>query len=286
MIDFNDLLLRANIDPKTTLVLRHRPKEPKLRKVLPWLASEQPDVYNAYQQTQTPKVKKQMLRATHVASFIGDRVGAALFVGLYENRDHWKVTKADRIKIRANCELWKYGAIEGSEDNTWFDLVLTDHFRDWSGRLIIHWPPPEISWSRWSAKNEFLIEAILEESLLSPDMPNWRELTLTWDELQVIPASWKNALSQWRGIYLILDTSDGKAYVGAAYGKDNLLGRWLGYSKTGHGGNKQLKKRNASNFRFTILERVSPDMKADDVIRREASWKTRLHTREFGLNEN
>jgi hypothetical protein len=35
------------------------------------------------------------------------------------------------------------------------------------------------------------------------------------------------------------------------------------------------------------LQRVSPDMPADDVIRLEASWKLRLHTRSpFGLNSN
>jgi hypothetical protein len=34
----NDLLQRHHVDPKTVLVLRHRPHEPALRKVLPWLA--------------------------------------------------------------------------------------------------------------------------------------------------------------------------------------------------------------------------------------------------------
>jgi hypothetical protein len=38
-------------------------------------------VYNAYQQTQGPRVEKQMLQASHVASFIGDEPGRALFVG-------------------------------------------------------------------------------------------------------------------------------------------------------------------------------------------------------------
>lgn len=49
---FNDLLTAKGIDPKRVLVFRHTPKEPQLRKVLPWLAAEKPDVYNAYQQVQ------------------------------------------------------------------------------------------------------------------------------------------------------------------------------------------------------------------------------------------
>ena len=63
MMELNDLLIAQSIDPKEVLVLRHRPSEPELRKVLPWLAAEKPDFYNAYQQTQGPKVEKAMMRA-------------------------------------------------------------------------------------------------------------------------------------------------------------------------------------------------------------------------------
>jgi hypothetical protein len=36
----NDLLRGNDIDSKRVFVLRHRPSEPELRKVLPWLAAE------------------------------------------------------------------------------------------------------------------------------------------------------------------------------------------------------------------------------------------------------
>ena len=48
----NDLLTDKGIEPGLVLVLRHRPSEPKLNKVLPWLAAEKPHVFNAYQQHQ------------------------------------------------------------------------------------------------------------------------------------------------------------------------------------------------------------------------------------------
>ena len=70
-------------------------------------------------------------------------------------------------------------------------------------------------------------------------MPRWDELRFTWGELKILPSKWKAALSQWRGIYFIFDESDGQGYVGAAYGKENILGRWLNYAKRGHGGNKE-----------------------------------------------
>ena len=155
----------------------------------------------------------------------------------------------------------------------------------WKGKLVIRWPG-ELSWSRWAYRNTFAIEAILEESKLARGMPDWKDVGFTWEELKVIPKSWHAALSRWRGIYFILDVSDGKGYVGSAYGHDNLLGRWLNYAQSGHGGNKRLRKRRARDLRFSILERASPDMSADEMVALENSWKTRLHTREHGLNEN
>ena len=49
-------------------------------------------------------------------------------------------------------------------------------------------------------------EAFNEESLLDANMPEWRDLVLTWDELHDIPKKWKSKLAEWRGIY----TSRGK----------------------------------------------------------------------------
>ena len=102
----------------------------------------------------------------------------------------------------------------------------------------------------------------------------------------MIPRKWRGFLEASRGVYFILDVSDGKGYVGSAYGVENILGRWLNYAKTGHGGNKLLRKRKAHNLRFGILQIVDHDLPLADIIQRENTWKIRLQTREFGLNEN
>jgi len=70
-MNLNDLLLGKGIDAQKVLVLRHRPSEPELNKVLPWLAAEKPNVFNAYQQTQGEKLEKTMKGARYVAAFIG-----------------------------------------------------------------------------------------------------------------------------------------------------------------------------------------------------------------------
>jgi len=129
--------------------------------------------------------------------------------------------------------------------------------------------------------------AVSERSVFDAEMPPWDEMSVSWDELAVLPSPWKARLAEWRAIYYILDTSDVKGYVGSAYGDSNLLGRWMNYSARGHGGNVLLRERNPKHFRFSILQRVSPDMDAADVIRLESSWKLRLQTRQpLGLNDN
>ncbi len=283
----NDLLRINNIDPKTVLVLRHRP-EPQLNKVFPWLAAERHDLFNAYQQAQGEKLEKAMQRAKYIASFIGHKPEKALFGGLYEVKGAQQITRKQFLDKKANRELKSYG-MKGLQRASllWFELVLSNFYLEWRGKLIVTWPGLERSWWRWADRNNISVFAIVEDSQLVANMPDWDQINFRWSELGILPSQWKAALSQWRGIYYIFDISDGKGYVGSAYGEHNLLGRWLNYAARGHGGNSRLRNRDASNFQFTILELVSPNMAATDVIRLEVSWKQRLHTRQpHGLNDN
>lgn len=253
------------------------------------MAVDRPDLYNAYQQTQTAPVQAAMLKASYVASFVGHSAGKAFFVGLYRNAGHRPLSFRQYWEVPAHKELKKYDMIgyQGGRDPIlWFELELLDFYAEWAGKLVVDWPGMDRSWWRWAERNTIQVRAILEEDLLNPEMPPWTQVSLTWQELGLLPGKWKEALRQWRGIYLIFDESDGKGYVGSACGRDNLLGRWTNYAASGHGGNKLLKARDPQTFRFSILERVSPDLPAEDVTALETTWKIRLNTREFGLNAN
>jgi len=294
-MNLNELLLSRKIDPHNVLVFRHRPHEPELNKVLPWLAAERHDLFNAYQQTQNKMLEgrmKKMEGAGYVASFIRRGPRKALFVGLYSIVGSRPLTRREFWQIPAFQQLHAHGMEGWSPKETrrvvqWFDLKLTDIYGDWKGKLVVKWPPPELSWWRRAHRNKMDVLAILEDNDLDAVMPEWNDLDLTWEQLGVLPSRWKSALRQWRGIYYIFDKSDRKAYVGSAYGQQNILGRWEDYAASGDGGNQLLKGRDPHNFRFSILERVSPDMDAGDVIRLESSWKERLHTRKpHGLNKN
>lgn len=86
---------------------------------------------------------------------------------------------------------------------------------------------------------------------------------------------------------MIRDLKDGLAYVGSAYGKENLLGRWQNYARSGDGGNRLLKNRKPEQFQFSILERLGPDLEMTDIVAVESSWKKRLGTiSPGGLNSN
>jgi hypothetical protein len=290
-MDLNDLLLAKGIDPKNVIVFRHRPNEPELNKVFPLLAADRPDLFNAYQQTHSEKVERALLSTKFVASFIRHGSAKALFIGLYAIGKTKRLTQAKFWQVRANAELKKLGMrafVTGKRSSClWFDLKLRDFYCDWKGKLIVDWPPPERSWWRRAHRNQMTIHAILEDSALDTTMKTWDELDFTWNQLDILPKRWQSKLAEWRGIYYIFDTSDAKGYVGAAYGSENLLGRWRKYAASGHGGNRLLRKRDPHNFRFTILQRVAPDMEVNEVQRLESNWKERLHSRQpYGLNDN
>lgn len=256
---------------------------------MPWYAAERPEMFNAYQSAQGSKNAETALsRASYLASFIGIEPGTAHFVGLYQNRGFRSISSEEYFAIPKNAELHRQGMSSASLRSSalWFDLEQTATLFDLQGRLVINWTGLERSWYRWANRNDFPIAAILETSCFAHDMPEWRQLVLSWQEVRSLPNTWRRALAEWRGIYLIIDGSDGKAYVGSAYGKENLLGRWRGYAKTGHGGNQLLRERDPNGFVFSILQRVSPDMEPEDVVKIEDSWKKRLQTRILGLNSN
>lgn len=287
---FNDLFTDAVVRDNT-LMMRHVPIEAGLRADLPFFAATAPEIYNAYQQTQAPREEAQLARAGYLASFIGHRAGQALFIALYRKRGQRTMSFEEYWDHPAYRTLQPYG-IRGlsAERGTcqWFDLEeVPDFYGSWKGKLIIDWRGGERSWSRWVKDMDYPIHAILEDSLLDPPVPHWRDLRLTWQQLALLPNTLQSALRHWRGIYFIFDETAGKGYVGSASGEDNLLQRWRNYADNGHGGNQLLRGRDPNAFRFTILELLSPALPVDDVVAMENSWKMRLNTRApYGLNLN
>ena len=126
----------------------------------------------------------------------------------------------------------------------------------------------------------------------------FEKLILPYDELKEIVEnkhiyeSWHTTLSSVYAVYLITDIISGKQYVGSAYNKGGLLGRWTIYIETGHGNNRKMIElleefpNRYRQFEFSVLQILPKNLSDEEVIHVENLWKKKLHTREFGLNEN
>ena len=295
-MDFKDLLKAKGFDADAKgkiVLLRHRPFEPRLARAMPWMISERPNLFEAYQSV-PGRPEASLKRAELVASFLGLRPGTAHFVGLYRvgsNRPldlqaFWSIPENQLLRDMGYQGLTpEHAAKVGTLLQ--FDLEPVPFYSEWQGKLVMEFSPPERVWVRWTDRGTFAVRAILEESAFAPQPPEWTEIDLTFAELSMLPSSWRARLAEWRAIYLIFDESDGKAYVGSAYGQENILGRWQAYAHDGHGGNRELLGRDPRTFRFTILERLAPDLPPEEAIAKESRWKSRLHSRvPFGLNAN
>jgi len=140
----NDLLRGKDLDPKQILVLRHRPHEAGLRKVLPWIAGERPDLFNAYQQAQGETLEKsleKLIGTGHVASFFGHEPGRALFVALYSIAGAARLNYEQFWKFPANAELKAFGmrglTPEDRPTVLWFDLQPVSFYSEWKGKLVV-----------------------------------------------------------------------------------------------------------------------------------------------------
>ncbi len=261
-MQFDDLLIENGIDPtrERVLVLRHKPSKDlkEFKKEFNSIAVERADLFNAYQSTQSLKVERQFKNASYVASFIGHASRQALFVGVFRVGRSTALTKKQFWEIPAYKELGRKGMkgfVGGRKHILKFHLNEIDSFRHLKGKLIVDWPGagPRAaqSWSRWAnGKNKFFVRALLEESKLNRPMPVWTKIVWPHSQLKSLPQSWQDRLSQWRGIYYVFDNKRRKGYVGSAYGHDNILGRWRNWSRTGHGGNKYLRKSNPRESHF------------------------------------
>ncbi len=203
---------------------------------------------------------------------------------------------------------WIFGGIYKSNgckkkgDRYIYDTELVDFRKDMIGRLIIRYDKAKISGRASYLRLEkwvdlFETSQILKTPYSVEPFPGYEDVIVDYSLLKTIISereeSWLTALSNMKGVYLIIDKKTGKQYVGSAYGEDAFWTRWFEYVKNGHGGNKMLKKLikekgqdYAYNYQFSILEIRSLKTEDQEIIDRESYWKNVLKSREFGYNEN
>ncbi len=171
--------------------------------------------------------------------------------------------------------------------------------RKYSGRIIVNFKRPGrqsyLNADRWA--NEISIDSIRSKRLIIQEFSGYNKTLISKSKLDIIidenNSSWKAALSNVLGIYIITDTITGKQYVGSATGEGGIWQRWCDYSRTGHGGNKELKqiltsegREYAQNFQYAVLEIADTHVSNEEILERESYWKKVLCTIDFGYNRN
>ena len=178
-------------------------------------------------------------------------------------------------------------------------MIEEQHYAEMNGRLVVEFErifrQPYAIAANWI--RDIVVREIYPKPLSVGVFPGFKEVHLLREHLETICEesieSWRGALSNVAGIYLIMDTATGKPYVGCAHGDQGIWGRWSEYADNGHGGNVELQKllkENGSdyvkNFRYAILEICDPLSSDDEIWHREDHWKEVLMTRIYGLNAN
>lgn len=279
MITLHEIFRLYGIEPEKIRLVRHVDSEID---VFEAFHNKLPR-FEAYQSFQKPN---KFGDATAIAVFASHYKTTSLFLGVWdicgckENKDFTE-DDLSLLKKFGLPENWFNGHVK-------YNLRKNNAMDDLSERLVIEWGKGALQWVQKGDKE--VVEIKGKQSI--GDFQSFSLVDLTYQEVQKLTNSpdtnhtWVKALSSVNGVYLIKDRSCGKLYVGSAYGKEGIYGRWAQYAKNGHGGNLGLKNLDPDNFQFSILEIAAPTSTADDVIDCETRWKIKLGTREFGYNNN
>ncbi len=242
--------------------------------------ADEPSIYEVYKNHkkafldyQRHQDKPIFDNCDYIVSFLGEEGTLSRFIGVY-----------------------KIQSVDKSQDGIWYEIKEVDDFEDLKERIIIDWGKSTLSWHQY-IENEKEIVEILPEGMGQPNFTDYTEFILNFTDLKKIIDNenhiWKRMLSSVCGVYLITDTDKGKYYVGSAYGKEGIWGRWKTYAKSeGTGHNKKLvelvnqDKNYAKNFTFTVLAILPKTITNAEAIRKENLYKEKLGTRKFGHNKN
>lgn len=177
-------------------------------------------------------------------------------------------------------------------------------------RLVVNWKnlPQRFFYVDSKIIDSVEVETVLSNNYLETDEEflGYENISRTYNRLkQVIDKpSWKMALSNIYGVYVLTDVSTGKLYVGSATGDEGVYGRWKTYLISGYDANenengeypnKKLKELVRSegiayiqnNFKYSLLE-IFPKNKIgrDKALQRESYWKKVFESRQWGYNDN
>lgn len=279
-----DILKISGIDiSKKIKIIRHSNKDETVLKIL----TENRDLLEQYQALQDPKA----LHCDYVVSCIRDKKNKTIVQAVYEVKGHRPATKEDIPKHKYFNYLLENNQIENEE---FTELSRVQTFEDLEQRIVIDWGKAAISWLQSLNNNpkhviEIRAKGKIEEFL------NYDNVLLNYHQLKEMidnpeaNQEWHQMLSV-NGIYLMTNNKTGQQYVGSAYGKQGILGRWSDYAKNGHGGNVRLQRLLEANptllfdMQYSVLTTVASNKTPTEIIKIENFYKRKLGKSAVTLN--
>lgn len=273
MLTFNDLLSLEGVDPLKVRLVRHQDNRVKPGRLYEAWRNARP-TFERYQSVQKRKLFDV---GDLLASFIVTEARKTVFVGLYE------VAGID------TCPIGTVDVLIGHDVSGYngYDLHLLEQLSDHTDKVVINWGAGTRSWVQRAANQPKPVLEIAEQ--YEPRFPGFREFIRPIDDIPTLPSGWQQVLRAVKGVYLLVDTESGQQYVGSAKGADSLLGRWLEYADGGDGGDVRLKssaRLGRRSYQVSVLEVVDGNTPDDTIEQIESYWKSKLLSRQFGLNAN
>lgn len=187
-----------------------------------------------------------------------------------------------------------------------YKLEKIKEYEEYEKRLIVRINDPiklSLSYLRWyiNAQGNLDLEVYeLSPSSKTLNFTGYQNVSLSHKDLARIISNdeptYKQALSNVKGVYVITDTHTGKLYIGSASGNgEGIWQRWSCYANNldPTGGNKKLTEilENDESYiqkycKYSILEIFDTKTKEEEILARETYWKKVFETRKFGYNDN
>ena len=251
----------------------------------------------------------------HLACWNGEEEPLNVFVRSWKEWVGWNEWRGNRddwtreyifslINFYPKANSWLFGGIFKVKNRLKNKYEIEEHLehKRYVGRLILSFYRYQGLRGRAFNLEKYIDNLVVSEIL--PDIyegeafPGYDNINHDFSVLEAIiqkeKNDWKTALRSIKGIYLITDKSNGKSYIGSAYGDYGIWARWQCYIGTGHGWNDKLVELITEkgvdyariNFKIALLEIFSADTHDEYILSRESKWKSILMTREHGYNKN
>ena len=247
-------------------IVRHRDTKQDLHT----LYRNQPEDFLDYQRQQGKKNggKGVFDACDYIVSLLGEESSRARFIGVYQVQ----------------------GIAYETDEHFYYNLTEVDGYDALKERVVIKWNGAPISWQQWFGPKAPVKVVEIQNKPFGRPFTGYLDFMLTFAELRELIKTqeprdeWLRMLSAVSGVYLILDTSTGHHYIGSAYGKGGVWGRWAQYVATnGHGSNVGLQAltdidpAHAQHFQFTLLMTLNRTTASEEVLHWESVFKKKIN---------